>query len=999
MGLPVILSALHLSSVIQPRRRQRDPEEGIQEKDGRDETENGHTDAGDLETNADDDVDDDSYDPLNDPSRRLHRLGSATEDTFFSSTINRSLTNATSVSTKRPWYTKVRDYVFPPEESASALEKFVPNYRWTPIISGVVVPFALLLEIPGLTEHWYIRTEAGQVVDRKSNSAILDVALGFSMACGLFANICLILRFLEIRVKTVTILTMSFLTLHDLINIVTVTVFGVQHRFDDGFTYGQSFWMTVCSTIASTITNVTIITDYYQTAEFARSGSGLTRRQRALVIIVMLLLVYIAFGALVNSFLLSLNFIDALYFTVVTIETIGFGDITPINTGSRVFTCFYMAFGILLVGIAVAMTRETVLEGLELGYRKRLRNLQLRRREARRFRHWEARWRRAIVWRLKAAGKPIWVPDGQAPHEEVRFVGLTGDRDGAGEVHWMRRWLNAIGLERLSAARAHRKHVRGHPRGKHLNLDALNPQQLEAAALEAGVPLEMFLSPPRGRPEAELERQHSNASSERSARRGEARRRLFWYHRHPDTDGWPTYPQTPTHAQVGRMSAMVTKFAMAVTGTHIHMLGHSPETHPSQQMQAEADRDAAPNQDPVFFDEKRPHDGQAEHFEERSDPQNSEAGPEESNGHAEKAQTDSDTERREDANGKVHTGGAKDPQIPAKGLVVPGSLHPNVPGWAKDLATGRNTKMDILYENLKEDLEAEENKAYYAKLSVAWTLFLLFWLVGSAIFSATEGWTYGDTMYFCFLAFTTTGYGDFAPVTPAGRSVFVVWALMGVATMTILISVIEDAMSSRYKSVLHSKTFDAAVKKFREHENQQTEALARKTTPRAPRAHQSTASLLEAAKRADDAARQELEKLPTEIIRRVRAFHDQMQFFVNSGTTVAEEAVAQEAQSQSRIPKQLRKLLDEIAELEDIGERAKREILEDDDSRNTLLMLSIERTLRRLINSAETSLAALAERDSLNAEKEHHVQKEHGFRDDDEPMQDKPTQDIEQTDH
>ena len=30
--------------------------------------------------------------------------------------------------------------------------------------------------------------------------------------------------------------------------------------------------------------------------------------------------------------------------------------------------------------------------------------------------------------------------------------------------------------------------------------------------------------------------------------------------------------------------------------------------------------------------------------------------------------------------------------------------------------------------------------------------------------------------------------GDYAPKTQAGRSIFVVWALVGVATMTILIS-------------------------------------------------------------------------------------------------------------------------------------------------------------------------------------------------------------------
>ena len=37
-------------------------------------------------------------------------------------------------------------------------------------------------------------------------------------------------------------------------------------------------------------------------------------------------------------------------------------------------------------------------------------------------------------------------------------------------------------------------------------------------------------------------------------------------------------------------------------------------------------------------------------------------------------------------------------------------------------------------------------------------------------------------------------------------------------------------------------------------------------------------------------------------------------------------------------------------------------------------MLSIERTLRNLINSAERSLAALAERDSLNAMKQQRTQ-------------------------
>jgi len=58
----------------------------------------------------------------------------------------------------------------------------------------------------------------------------------------------------------------------DLINITAVTIFGVEHRFDDGFTYGQGFWMIVCSTSVSTFTNITLIIDLNRTPQFATSG-------------------------------------------------------------------------------------------------------------------------------------------------------------------------------------------------------------------------------------------------------------------------------------------------------------------------------------------------------------------------------------------------------------------------------------------------------------------------------------------------------------------------------------------------------------------------------------------------------------------------------------------------------------------------------------------------------------------------------------------------------
>lgn len=202
-----------------------------------------------------------------------------------------------------------------------------PKYRWTPIFSGIVQPFSILLEIPSLTEHWYVKQVDGVPFYYQENPVLLDVGLALSMACGVVANIALISRFLERRVFPSTIVCIVMLSIHDIINIAALIAFGVIHGVDDGFDYSEAFWMCVCSTTASFFTNITLVYDLIRTKQFRYSGSGLTPKQRKLVIVVMVLLTYIALGALIFNFLLpEIAFQNSLYYTVVSIETIGFGD-------------------------------------------------------------------------------------------------------------------------------------------------------------------------------------------------------------------------------------------------------------------------------------------------------------------------------------------------------------------------------------------------------------------------------------------------------------------------------------------------------------------------------------------------------------------------------------------------------------------------------------------------------------------------------------------------
>jgi hypothetical protein len=114
-------------------------------------------------------------------------------------------------SKKLGWRSRLWRVLFPDDDDIS---NYSPTYRYTPILSGIVIPFAILLEIPGLTEHWYIRTDERQIVETQPNPVILDVGLGFSMGCAVIANIALIIRFLEKHVKAMTLTCICFLSIH-----------------------------------------------------------------------------------------------------------------------------------------------------------------------------------------------------------------------------------------------------------------------------------------------------------------------------------------------------------------------------------------------------------------------------------------------------------------------------------------------------------------------------------------------------------------------------------------------------------------------------------------------------------------------------------------------------------------------------------------------------------------------------------------------------------------
>ena len=289
------------------------------------------------------------------------------------------------------------------------------------------------------------------------------------------------------------------------------------------------------------------------------TGSGLTRRQRTLVIIIMVLFCYICVGALIISLIEKLSFIDGLYFTLVSIETIGFGDIVPTTTGSRLFLCVYSAIGILNLGVAIGMCRETVLEAMEVAYRKKAQKVKERWKEGRKRRRIETRWKRGIEWRLKEMGVPIWIRDEN--RNEHRPGGMSVNSQIRSTIIG-----RVAGWAGFTDRKIGHSYVMNGPTGMRLNLDALTRTQLEASALEAGVSLDTLL-PSDIIPAAEETATHTDTGA-----RPNTSEPRSWIH-HPLASHFknvfrPTQARTLTHARLGGMSALLTRFAVAAVHKH-----------------------------------------------------------------------------------------------------------------------------------------------------------------------------------------------------------------------------------------------------------------------------------------------------------------------------------------------------------------------------------------------------------------------------------------------
>jgi voltage-gated potassium channel len=76
---------------------------------------------------------------------------------------------------------------------------------------------------------------------------------------------------------------------------------------------------------------------------------------------IILLILVLCIGVFGYRFVSDYSWVDAVYMTVITITTVGYGEVNPLDTEAKIFTIFLILSSVVIVGYAISIITEYIL--------------------------------------------------------------------------------------------------------------------------------------------------------------------------------------------------------------------------------------------------------------------------------------------------------------------------------------------------------------------------------------------------------------------------------------------------------------------------------------------------------------------------------------------------------------------------------------------------------------------------------------------------------------
>ncbi|ORX72590.1 voltage-gated potassium channel [Anaeromyces robustus] len=245
------------------------------------------------------------------------------------------------------------------------------DYRHLPLISGLLIAFSLFLNFFATTNNtWLLKTYPP--VDEYKNNFFMQFLLWITLFISVANTICLFMRLFEKSLIKATKLCILLCLSQGAMLVVIVLLFAYFNPLKEELEYSEGFFSAIQASCICFLSASFLFFDKTTTVDFETKGSGFSRVQRKLVILVSIAILYVSIGTYIFMQMEPWSSKESMFFIITTLTTIGFGNRAPKNDHSRLFIIIYSIGGMGILAYTVSVISEVLKENVMVSFQTQL---------------------------------------------------------------------------------------------------------------------------------------------------------------------------------------------------------------------------------------------------------------------------------------------------------------------------------------------------------------------------------------------------------------------------------------------------------------------------------------------------------------------------------------------------------------------------------------------------------------------------------------------------